>query len=542
MTILKAAQLIFSRVETEYSPHNRSGFQTVYKGRSLSDSLIKEVEQRIQCFSPVDGRRRLQFFTLNEVAVVSKTIVIPSHKTIVDRSGREGMFIVHCMIIAIQDFNRIGNNPFALLDTYDPYMDAETMVAALGQATGEIDDITIQSVAVQGTDLLSTNEMLKLFGAMSSSSQTNKGTVMFFGPADDGENILRTLHGLLTPHQRIHCTFDTCLDRCNLPTHISYGVTAYTQRPGGTYLATVDLDRRQVTVSTSGNKKDLYTVWLEAAANTRPFSAITIDAEDAYTLATAFETRQPLPRFDLKADLAREFFATFQQLITPKLNKSIASWLPDEVARAVTLFVIAAFRDDSGEVINRALSGAASEKAPADYLSDWVLFWLIQEKQELPVAAYKQMQDLARQGRFPPLLFYVATTSKKIDTKARDEALVAMDNEQFRQVLDYYLKPIEPVHYVHHKHLLSLFNAPNVLAMNGTQAADFIKRIVDLELTAYLEQVHTLVRLLDREELTSVEKAISKKKQIPPIFAEAVRRQRQKIGEDPSLLGRLKFW
>ena len=86
MKTLKAAQLIYTRVEAAYSPQRRDGFQTVYRSATLSPSDIGAIEQRIQCFQPpTSAVVRRQYFTLCTGAVVlTQTRQIETHPDIID--------------------------------------------------------------------------------------------------------------------------------------------------------------------------------------------------------------------------------------------------------------------------------------------------------------------------------------------------------------------------------------------------------------------------------------------------------------------------
>lgn len=541
MTSLQVMHLIFTRVEADYSPSRRSGFQTVYKSQSISDLLVKEIEQRIQCFNSVDGRGRLQYFLLDKFAVVSKTVPIASHPIIIDRSGRGGVFLVHCLVARIQSLEYLGNNPFAILDSYEPFSDVNLLIKVLNQESKIYDEITIQPRLDPKTDLLSFDDILKLVMLVQPNNQVNKSNVLFCGSGIGIEEVLRTLHSLLTPKQRLNCTFDTCLDRCNLPHGIVYWASGYSRNPGSSFAATVDVERHQITLASETSKQDLYTIWLKESAGKHPLLQVISYADDAYVLATAFENQQPLSRLDVNTGLACEFFQTHKQLLTSKLEKSIEFWLPTSLAKNLAAFMISSFPEDEGELLNTALSAAAAEKAPADRLSEWVLAWLVSEEFELPISVYKKIQNLAKNGNFPRLLFHIATTSPKVDTKARNEAIELMNNESYNEELRYFMKPIEPEHFVHKRYITTLLEWGDLNQMSGKQTANFLKRIVDERLESYLDQVISLVKLLAREDISQIEKIIRKNKQIPLAFKRAVEQRRHEVGDDPSFLERLKL-
>jgi hypothetical protein len=132
-----AAQLIYSRVEPAYSPQGKSGFQTVYKSESLSDTEVRFIEERIQCYLPSRPMVRLQFFTVNRSAIVlTHTKQINPHLKIVDRDGRHGAFIAHSLILSRVEFHKVYFNPFAIFDHYSFLDDPEEMIETIGQSSG----------------------------------------------------------------------------------------------------------------------------------------------------------------------------------------------------------------------------------------------------------------------------------------------------------------------------------------------------------------------------------------------------------------------
>ncbi len=97
MTTILIDHFLYGRVEGEYSPRRRSGFQTIYSPEGTDPSDIEALEKRLLCFQPDRSNRiRLQFFTHNRLVIVGHTCRVEPHLEIIDRNGRTGAFIAHC--------------------------------------------------------------------------------------------------------------------------------------------------------------------------------------------------------------------------------------------------------------------------------------------------------------------------------------------------------------------------------------------------------------------------------------------------------------
>jgi hypothetical protein len=122
MANLRGWQMIFTRVEPEYSPQHKSGFQTVYSSRELSIADVKQIERRVQCFQANDpALERWQFFTLESgLVVLTHSVTIESHPQIIDRNRRGGVFLAHCLIFRREDFQKwTHNDPFRIFDRFN---------------------------------------------------------------------------------------------------------------------------------------------------------------------------------------------------------------------------------------------------------------------------------------------------------------------------------------------------------------------------------------------------------------------------------------
>ena len=116
---VKAAQLVYSNVEAEHSPTGRRGFQVWLCSARLKDQQ-REIARRLEDFdwpSPDAAKnfvteRFCYFRTTNGEAVVARTVPVTER----DALRRAGRFHSHAMILPPDEFAKLGNDPFAVLD------------------------------------------------------------------------------------------------------------------------------------------------------------------------------------------------------------------------------------------------------------------------------------------------------------------------------------------------------------------------------------------------------------------------------------------
>lgn len=219
MITVSASQLIYTRVEAEYSPRRQPGYQMVYSSPSLSPAEVALVEQRVQCFKPPRPTdARLQCFPLLEGrTAIGRTVQIRADPIITDRSARPGAFLAHCLVLAAAEFALLEHNPFPLFEAF-PFLDDPALLVSdyLG-ATAVAEPATVV-VPDQSSFATSWSEAkaLKRIGVGLRAARLVRARQSFalIGPAEDIAAALRTSIERLPPARRKACSFDTCADGC----------------------------------------------------------------------------------------------------------------------------------------------------------------------------------------------------------------------------------------------------------------------------------------------------------------------------------------
>ena len=541
MSTVRAAQLIYTRVEPAYSPQMKSGFQTAYKSASLSPADVSAIEKRIQCFRPNQPTLvRHQFFTLYSGAIVlTNTIQIDSHPEIIDMTRRRGAFIAHCLVLSRMEFRKVDYNPFVILDHYHFLDDAEDMVAAFGQATGvaPLVEIEVERPRHSPPSSWSGAEALKLVALAMQGEQLirSRQSVLLVGNDDDTHEALQMAFFLLPKSKRLVCTFDTHIDRCPTRQGVYWAVGATTRQSSSSYIVVNATERRVPSrAEDTLEGRDLYLTWLKHASSQENFNSAMDRAFTVQLLAEAFAMRSQ-PRLDeLDRGACREFMRLHEERITQDLEIAVAKAAGRDVAALSIHYLREAIE------IPDLLSVAASQHVDPANLSAIVTDWMVEEKPNLKDKAWKALQDLARQVRDMRLLHLSATLAKKVDAKVRDEALAGMDARTFGSALDQLMDPIAPADFVTPVHLPLLLSDSRLDNMSEKQFIDLVQAIIKVGAANELSSLAKHVKLLGNRPLVKLEKIIKKhSSNVLPEFKIAVIARRQELGQHPT---RLRFF
>jgi hypothetical protein len=538
MSTLRAAQLIYSRVEPDYSPQRKSGFQTVYKSDSLTGAEVSQIEKRVQCFQPGQpNATRYQFFIIESGAIVlTHSVLIETHPEIVDRDSRGGVFVAHCLILSRADFDKVDFNPFTLLQMHNFVENAEAMVAQFGQASGVAPELKIEAERWHHppSTSWSGSEAQKLATlAIQADQLIQKGqAVLLIGAAHEVTEALQIAFWFTPKHRRLACTFDTCVDRC-LPRPVWYWALGATTRQSSNVYLQVHASERRVMSQVDNNldNKDMYLVWLKQAIQRHDFGQVIKHASTTQTLAQAFaEHTQPQLK-ELDEAACHDFMELHAGPIRQSLEVALAQVVGKNVATVLSGYL-------PGQIDTLALLDmAASQRINLVELSAFIVNWLIDERPELNDGDWKKLQSLARQGQDMRLLHLAAILSKKVDAKIRDEALSEMNGRTFRQALEQLLEPIAPADLVTRAHLSTLLADQRLRGLSGQQLVDLVEAILEIDAAQQLDDLAVHVKGLENKPLAQLEKIIKKQGDLPPKFTKAVRARRAELGPPPRLLG-----
>ncbi len=545
MSLVHAKQLIYTRVEPSYSPQRKTGYQTVYKSESFSNLLVKEIEERIQCFIPKEPTVRWQYFMADpDTVVLTRTTLVRSHPEITDSDARSGAFLVHCLVLSRSEFARVHNNPFTVFNNYHDFLeDAEVMVKHFGRATGVANDVEIE-IKPSKAGVLSSwpkDGLLKLvaLGIQASAMVKKKESILLFGESEEIRDTLQLLFALLPGSARLNCSFDTFIERCTYPRGLYWAVGATTTQSANYYLA-VDTGRRRIVESGAVPEMagdGLYLRWLTHKITNQEIANATEMAESIERLSVAFEAGNPIPTTSIQERAAKDFFTFHRDLIQQHVQDALAASLGKGLANPLFDYV---WKRIGKLGMLDVLNVASTKNWEPDPLSRYVLDWMEETKPELTEKDLDKLKELARAAGNMRLLLLAALSGKKVDQEARNEALVKMDRDTYGLVLRQYLfHPAEPVDLVTSAYMTLLLAAPQLDRMTEQQFIELVQAIFERGAEGHLRPLAPGVQKLDSDSLIQIEKLLKKRTRVDPEFQRSVSVRRAKLGE-PSFMKRLR--
>jgi hypothetical protein len=332
-TSIRAAQLVFTRVEPAYSPKAREGYQIVWSSPSLVAEVVAEIESRIRCFVPAQGReRRLQFSALRAGGYfVARTEQIRTNRSICDRHGRPG-FLVQAGWVKEEEFAKLGYDPFPLLAAFPSDVEIDDLVATFGRATGVATELDIEvgegdyeglttGASIERTAALALTGEILAFADPPVSSR-------FFlrGENSNVESVLRMVHAFLPSHLRRICSFDTHIDGCLLA-DATYLFLAGQRLPSSRPLQIIEV-LAPPTMSMTDNVSEMFLGWLtRRLALNRP-EAIAKQTETAYQVALVLCGRKAATNAgELNKEVCRELLEDHGELLRRRLAACMSPWL-----------------------------------------------------------------------------------------------------------------------------------------------------------------------------------------------------------------------
>lgn len=542
MVVLSAKQMIFTRVESEYSPQRKSGYQTVYRSNGLSASDVKTIEKRVQCFQTNDPSLvRRQFFTLESGQVVlTHSITIESHPQIVDKNRRGGVFLAHCLIFNQNEFELAHNNPFKIFEAFRFLDNAEAMVEQFNQSEGRESECRIKlnkDSRPSGGERWSSAEAIKLvaFAEQAAALKAKPQSLFFYGSTEDIDQALRALFSLALKKTRLACTFDTHIEQCVTRPGLYWAVGA-PSRPGRSYIL-INAALRQVEDSAPGlDMNNMYLAWLQHVAG-RNSHQIMAQAPTIEELSQAFEECRRTNQAMLDKEACESFFALHKKHIMQELRVALSSATSQRLGRLLAEHLL-----NIGD--KKALIDIAASQSPILKELSWnVTVWLGEQAPEFATLKrndWKALQKLAHRAPNNTLLFWAAVLGN--DKKLREEALMKMDSGEFKRALQLILNPIAPANFVTPRHLTTLLGEVRLMlaSIQDEQFVELVRTIIAVGGSSHLDgRLARRVPNLENKALTDLEKELQKSGHVSKGFLQAVRIRRKELGTPAGLRGRL---
>lgn len=502
MKSVQAAQLLYTRVEADYSPVGKAGFQTAYKTDGLDATALAAIERRVQCFQPHYAEsRRHQFFRLADGSVVvSHTLPIDKPSPVVDRAGRVGAFIAHCLILSHDEFMGFGCDPFIIFERFKFVEDVQTMLERFERASGIAPRVkVVDAPRPPVADPWEDGEMDKIITlARQAESLVQAGqSLLFLGDHAAVYETLEVVFDRLTPAERLHCTFDTHIDYCPMPSGRFWGVGALVRPANASYIQVDTVTRRILS-----DVEHLMNVSGPGVEQARRDPA------------RRAEPTPPQSSAGYTAGMPDQLYGAIRRLVGADVADDCASYYPDFPDQAMFAY------------------GDTAVVEPAQ-LALFLSYWLCDVKPELHRKEYRSERDelyffADKKGQMQ-LLLALATLPPEVDTNLRKQALDKMSKKDFRETFNRFWGRIALSHFVHQTHLAVLLQETRLKRLTEDETVALIVAALKLKQGALLRDLTNHVDRLSLPTLGKVQALMKRHRGVDPIFETKVQERRQEL-------------
>lgn len=294
MSHVIAWQHVYANAEAEQSPNGRGGFQTLYFSREgLADDDVAEIEARALYFPGRSAPVKLAFFaTPTGKAVFTRAVATGA----ADAKGRKGLYIAHSLILAQEDFLRMGADPFRVFDRARFFGSVAEALDAGNRETGDIGTVELES---QAADPNRAAEALRAWPADAAKRlaalalgagdmAAERQSLGLVGGQRDIEAALRAALSAVPAHLAMRCTFDTSFEGCN-PVAAYFWAVGHQSPPGDARLIAVDAAAKTVAANEIPSPRGGYARWIVGRIESGSCEAVVADKEEAFKLIAWLE-------------------------------------------------------------------------------------------------------------------------------------------------------------------------------------------------------------------------------------------------------------
>jgi hypothetical protein len=365
--------------------------------------------------------------------------------------------------------------------------------------------------------------------------KNNDQSLMFYGEEGEIDKALRAIFWIVPARLRLACTFDTCIDGCNIKAGQFWMVGSSAQREEP-FLAIQAVGHRVGIPQGTLPAGDFYLDWLQKMA-TQAGGDMLPKVLTIQELNEAFINKRMPSQEVLVETVCEEFFSLYSTTVIQNLRGMLARKIQPGMSEALATYLLQ-------EIVKKShiLAIAAAQNVSEQYLAQFVRNWLKTQAPELTGlkgGEWKALQQFASRAGDQVLLFWVGAISG--DDSTRREALQKVSADDYRAALDLLFKPIPPVLYLSLVHMDILFQYLMEFQQQITDKhfLDLSQVLVDMKQTNELEKLSGRVLNLQNNSLSDLEKLLKKEKSLPPGLAQAMQTRRAQLGSPAGFLGRI---
>ena len=333
MRFVPAAQVVYGNVEVDQSPHNRRGFQVLFRSfsRLTEDDVTRDIEPRLFFVSENQQSPKYCFYTIPDGrAVVARCVQV----TGTDQFSRKGLHLAHALVFSKEDFREFDNNPFQVFDQFQFFNSFEEARAAASGGAGDIHLARVSSLAPYRRDTtcpISREQFLSLLilAYRFTCSQNQEGTIGFYGQGDKMLNILRSLFYLLPIRLRTKCTFDTFFVEGRLGRMPYWAVGFPENQSRDSRLYQFELERESFGVSIDVQPKTAFESWLTWMF-APPLSDLSKQVDEALYVSELIDGKRLRGGVSEQAN-AKQLLIGFQPFLEGRLRERLRTQIGEEL-------------------------------------------------------------------------------------------------------------------------------------------------------------------------------------------------------------------
>ncbi len=413
MPSIVVRHLIYTRVEPEYSPAHRNGFQTVYFSPEIK-SDVSFIERCVQCFVPTEehvqqGIAEYQYFwTESGSAVIVQTLPIEADPKVIDSAlgRRGGHFVSHALAISREQFARAGNDPFAVIigaaNAGVFTEDVPMLVSYLREAPPPA-QINLKRRATLDDFPEEWSSSLEKWAAAAQSAgelTSKKNSLLLL--SDDSEKVYALLSAalyLMDAERRIGCTFNTYVDGC-VPAAGAYWAVGARKRISQSGFTAIDLasGAPEMKLASNDPKASPYSAWLRPTLQN--YAGISVGMPEIYAAQIAAECLAAKRALPSDEPLSETALTTFREVNLERYQAGLMKGLTEALGKPISEALAPALVKLVG--IRAVVDMGTLETDNPETLAPVVYQWTLNNAAN--IKAWNDLLKFAQAAPFDPLI------------------------------------------------------------------------------------------------------------------------------------------
>jgi hypothetical protein len=400
MTEISAGQQIYGNVESDRSPTNTGGFQTLYYSKSaISPAESEEIERRMGYYFSAENPEKKLFFRIGNKFITTRILPLSD----VDKFGRKGLFIAHSFVFLDEDIRKIGYNPFVLFNlfeelfvrtTYDALSNDRNTGQDIPPITIVLDPAKIRDLDTPVVDIIKPwkPEVIKDLISLVISEGDVPGELpnqlVITGNQPAILDTLQMVFSLIPDDIRSLCTFDTYFFGCN-PVTIKNRIYCYPlQSAIPPQFIQIDAEKRTV-LNVSSSTESPYLEWIFHCCSSGKSEEVFLFRNTAIEIERYLSDKN-CDKEKILLEIRSPALETFLDLNPRSFNSKVSRYMNEIVSNTLAKYVINAVTKEYTQKPNAILL----EKILRGFHTTEIARYLFYELKEINTPSPSEVEDL----------------------------------------------------------------------------------------------------------------------------------------------------